>query len=52
MKPIPNFLDYSITKDGKVWSRKTNRWLKPSVDTHGYLRVALHRGGKRWGYLQ
>lgn len=29
MKQIPNFPNYAITKDGRVWNCKHKRWLKP-----------------------
>jgi len=45
-KQIPGFPKYSITEDGRVWSRWTNRWLKPSKDPHGRLMVVLY-GDKR-----
>ena len=32
---------YAITEDGKVWSYKSNRFLKPYKNSGGYLRVAL-----------
>jgi DNA-binding transcriptional regulator YiaG len=33
---------YAVSKDGRVWSYKTNRWLKPAVMGSGYLSVRLH----------
>lgn len=39
---------YAITKDGQVWSYKSNRFLKPST-TNGegtYLKVSLSKEGK------
>jgi len=41
MKTIPNFPNYSITKDGQVWSNCYKRWLKPSKNIQGYLYVGL-----------
>ncbi len=35
------FEDYIIYSDGKVWSNKNNKFLKPYPDTKGYLRVEL-----------
>lgn len=29
MKQIPRFPNYSITEDGRVWSNRYRRWLKP-----------------------
>ena len=31
IQPICGFEDYAITEDGKVWSFKTNRWIKLST---------------------
>lgn len=33
---------YAISNDGRVWSRKTSRWLKPAKSSNGYLSVRLH----------
>lgn len=41
VKDIKGFEDYQITDDGRVWSKITNRWLKPSKDGFGYLKVLL-----------
>jgi len=41
MRPIPNFPNYSITTDGKVFSHKNNRFLKHAVCKQGYLHVVL-----------
>jgi hypothetical protein len=56
MRDIPNFPDYAITKDGRVWSksRKSLRgnergnWLKPFLTGKGYYTVALYRNKKRY----
>jgi hypothetical protein len=42
MKEIKGFTEYFITKCGKVWSNKTNKWLKLSDDKDGYKYVKLH----------
>ena len=54
MKPIPNFPDYQITKDGRVWSNLRmsvqkhkigGQWLKPRKRKQGgYLYVTLYEG--------
>lgn len=46
MLPIPEYEDYLITEDGKVFSNKSNRYLALRPNTAGYLRVALSKGGK------
>ena len=48
LKPIREFPQYYITKDGKVWSTKTKKWLKPSLDGYGYLQVKLCKDGKMY----
>ena len=40
------FTGYGITSCGKVWSFKTNKFLKPWRDKDGYLRVRLSNGIK------
>lgn len=45
-KAIPNFPGYYINKVGKVWSgvrkwRVCPKFLKPTIDKDGYLRVRL-----------
>lgn len=35
---------YSASKDGRIWSHKTNRYLKPNVNVgNGYLSVTLRK---------
>ncbi len=45
MKQI--FNDYYITSCGRVWSYKSQCFLKPSKDGKGYLRVYPYIDGKR-----
>jgi hypothetical protein len=33
---------YAVTDDGRVWSYKTNKWLRPAKASSGYLSVRLH----------
>ena len=33
---------YSVTSDGRVWSHKTNKWLKPARTDRGYMSVRLN----------
>lgn len=47
MKQIPGFTDYSITKDGRVWSYKRDKWLRLPATTSGHLLVALWCNNKR-----
>lgn len=43
---IKGFEDYQITDDGRVWSKKTNRWLKLLTNDKGYYCVNLYNDGK------
>ena len=36
---------YQISNDGRVWSHKSNKFLKPSLDRDGYLKYGLSIGG-------
>jgi len=43
MKEIKGYEGYEITEDGRVWSNKTNRYLKLSKDKDGYYKVTLSK---------
>lgn len=48
MRDIENFENYQITDDGRVWNKKSKRWLKPQTNKkNGYLYVGLCKDGKR-----
>ena len=38
---------YTISEDGKVWSKRRDKYLKGSNNTDGYLFVSLCKDGKR-----
>ena len=38
---------YAITRNGNVWSYKSNKFLKPGLTKDGYNRVILCKEGKR-----
>ena len=44
---INNYPDYLIYEDGRVYSKKTKRFLKPLNNNRGYLHVSLCNKGKR-----
>ena len=48
---IKGFEDYQITDDGRVWSKKTNRWLKYFLTEKGYLSVTIRNNSKKRGYF-
>lgn len=41
MKPIPNYPNYSVTEDGKVWSHRNNIFLKSNTNRLGYEYINL-----------
>lgn len=45
--PIPGFEDYSITKEGRVWSEKQQCYLKPYTTgrSHSANEVCLYKEG-------
>lgn len=45
MKPVIGSQGYFITLDGRVWSRKSKRFLSPGRTTRGYLTVYLCNRG-------
>lgn len=47
-KEIKDFENYWVSSEGKVWSEKSNKFLKPREDRYGYLRVHLWRNGKQY----
>lgn len=46
MKSIPNFPDYSITQDGRVWSNRRRIWLRPVI-RNNYLAVTFSVSSQR-----
>jgi hypothetical protein len=44
MKAIKQYPNYFVTKEGLVFSSKTNKFLKFSFDQQGYQRVGLYVG--------
>lgn len=42
---------YAVNEEGQVWSYRSNKFLKPYSDNHGYLKVGLivnyHRDQRR-----
>lgn len=50
IKDIINFENYKISDDGRVWSKKNNKWLKP-IDVNGYKKASLYKNGKEYQRL-
>ena len=42
---------YAITRDGKVWSYKRKKFLKPGLTKNGYHQVGLYKNRERKFYL-
>lgn len=38
------FPDYEVTADGRIWSHKTESWMKLSLSENGYPNVSLTNG--------
>ena len=43
---INNYTEYLIYEDGRVWSKKSNKFLKPTTGGIGYKQVMLCNEGK------
>ena len=50
IKDIINFENYQISDDGRVWSKKSNKWLKP-INVNGYKKASLYKNGKEYQRL-
>ena len=41
MSKFRNFEKYEVYEDGRIWSYKSNKWLKPTTNNLGYQVVSL-----------
>jgi len=48
LKPITGFENYLIDCSGKVFSLKSNKYLKPGDNGRGYFKVNLWRNGRQY----
>lgn len=46
LKPIPGYESYAACDDGRIFSHKSGKFLKPTPNHKGYLRVQLSVDGK------
>lgn len=48
-----DFTKYEVFEDGKIWSYKTKKFLKPATDKGGYQRVFLsdNDGKRKWYFI-
>lgn len=44
------FHDYEVCLDGRIWSWKTNKFLKPSSNGRGYQHIVLRVNGESRDY--
>ena len=44
---IINYPNYLIYNDGRVYSKKNNKFLKPKIEKEGYLSVCLYKNGEK-----
>ena len=42
-RPIKGYPHLFVSRDGKVWTTKYNRYLKPQLSNRGYLRIGLNK---------
>ena len=45
---IDGFENYQITDDGKIWSKKSNKYMKLSDNGNGYLNVQVYENKKHY----
>lgn len=45
MKRIEDWEDYSVTEDGRIWSHRSNKFLKCFSSKEGYIRLELNKDG-------
>lgn len=48
MKSIDSFPEYWALPDGRIWSGKSGKCLKPSDNGNGYKHLVLRRDGKSY----
>lgn len=47
LRDVAGFPGYSVTDDGRIWSEKSQKWLKGVPTKVGYLIVTLYVEGKK-----
>lgn len=46
MKPIPEYPEYLISKDGKIFNTRNNKFLKTRINNKGYVTFSVRTNGK------
>lgn len=47
MVNIENYSNYAVTEDGRIWSYKTNRFIKLTLNRGGYLWFNISKPGEK-----
>lgn len=47
-KPLKNFPSYNGSSEGRIMNIKTQRIIKPFVNSNGYLQVCLRKNNKQY----
>ena len=47
IKEVEGFEDYTIDTDGNVYSKRSNKYLKPQTDKYGYYKLGLRQNKKQ-----
>lgn len=48
MKEHPIYKRYWATKNGRIWSDRSNRFLKPQLNSDGHLQVEIKGKSRLW----
>ena len=48
--PIKDYPQYFICKNGQIFSDKTNSYLKPRINRHGYAKIGLYKANREKVY--
>ena len=51
MRPVYKFPQYWVSADGRIYSDKSGRLLRPSINNNGRRLVVLYRYGHSQGFL-
>lgn len=46
MKQITDYPNYFVTREGRIFSNYSNKWLKPDINQDGYSMVRLYKNKK------
>lgn len=51
LREVPGLTGIKVTADGRVWSSRVGRWLRPSKHSAGYLEVRVRQHGRDRNWL-